>query len=749
MRPGRIVLVTALAIGAAAPARAQSSLSGETVTIKRAAGAIRIDGDLSDEGWRGATQVTKWYEVTPGDNNEPAVRNVGYLAFDDRFLYVGFEFEDPDPAAIRAPLGDHDALNGNATDFGGIFIDALNTGRTAVEFFVTARNVQWDAIADDTADENPAPDFFWDSAAKIGAHGWTAEMRIPFSSLRYKSADPQTWGIILLRSYPRGFRYQFASTPIPRGNNCTVCRENRLVGLDRLPSGGHLVAAPYASASSTALPRDGTLGQPLAGESVEPHVGVDVKFTPNADNAIDLTIKPDFSQIEADTAQISANERFALFFPEKRPFFLEGVDLLQTPLQAVYTRTITAPRWGGRVTGQQRGIRYTALVTEDAGGGAVIIPGPNGSSSAAQDFRSTVFVGRAKRSIGLSSVGVLATDREAPSVDGHNRVIGPDVQWRPSGSDVVTGQWLFSDTRTPNRPDLADEWTGQRLRGSALQANWQHNTTHLDWFTLYKDIDRDFRADTGFMPQVGYREGFGFVGWTVRPTRFVSRQRTFVNVDYVAEPSGAVITRLVEPGFGMDTRLNGFVQLRYIDDRSRAGDRLLRRRQFGYVASFSPSRRVTSVGVNGTIGRDIDFANAQPADGATINLNGTVQPTNHLEVVLLQNLRLLNVDDQFGRQARLLTQRVSRVRTTYTFTSRLFVRAIGQYVGTTRDPQLFLEAVADRSGAFGGSVLFAYKLNWQSVMFAGYGDDRELSDQGRLEPAGRQVFVKLSYAFQR
>ena len=114
-----------------------------------------------------------------------------------------------------------------------------------------------------------------------------------------------------------------------------------------------------------------------------------MKYTPNADNAIDFTIKPDFSQVEADTAQISVNERFALFFPEKRPFFLEGADLFQTPIQAVYTRTITAPDWGARMTGQERGVRYTVLVADDKGGGSVILPGPNGSDLATQDFGST------------------------------------------------------------------------------------------------------------------------------------------------------------------------------------------------------------------------------------------------------------------------------------------------------------------------------------------------------------------------
>src|SRR5438094_7989665 len=160
----------------------------------------------------------------------------------------------------------------------------------------------------------------------------------------------------------------------PRGGNCFICRSNPLVGLEHLPAGGHIVAAPDITASETARPR-GELGAPIVNAPVKPHAGLDVKYTPNADNAIDLTAKPDFSQVESDTAQIAANERFALFFPEKRPFFLEGVNLLATPIQAVYTRTITAPRWGGRATGKEGGITYTALAAEDAGGGSVMIPG--------------------------------------------------------------------------------------------------------------------------------------------------------------------------------------------------------------------------------------------------------------------------------------------------------------------------------------------------------------------------------------
>ncbi len=740
-------LLAVLATLAQAPP-VQPPAAATEVRITRATSPIRIDGDLSDDAWRGAARVETWYEVSPGDNVEPPVKSVAYLAYDDRFLYVGLDFQDPQPGQIRAPLGDHDAINGNSMDFGGVFVDSLNTGRSALEFFVTAANVQYDAVTDDGSGENPSPDFFWDSAAAIGSRGWTAEMRIPFSSLRYKHADPQEWRIILFRNYPRSVRRQITSVRIPRGSVCAVCHASHLIGLERLPSGNHLVAAPYVSASETAAPRDGVAGAPLVNGSPRGRAGLDLKYSPNAQTALDATVRPDFSQIESDTAQISANERFALFFPEKRPFFLEGVDLLQTPIQAVYTRTITDPSWGARVTGKEGGVRYTALVAGDSGGGTVIIPGADGSSSAPQDFASKVFVGRARKDIGRSFVGALFADREAASEDARNRVLGPDFEWRPSGADIIAGQWLFSETRTPNHPDLAGEWDGRSATGSALATSWTHSTRHLDWFGRYNDISGGFRADTGFVPQAGYREALGSTGWSVYPAGRITRERTFVNAQYQVDSSGAVITENVQPGLGMDTKWNGFVQLRYGFDRTRAGDTLIARRQFGYTVRFSPTRRLALIAIDSTMGQDIDFANARPATGVTFGVQGTVNPTDHLAVDLIENTRSLHVDAG-AINCRLFVQRVSRLKGTYTFTSRMFVRAIGQYVATTRDPSLYAAPVPARSGDLSGSLLFAYKLNWQSVMFVGYGDDRELSPDERLRPVDRQVFVKLSYAFQR
>jgi hypothetical protein len=757
MRPRRLWPFIALnALVWAAPARlpadqgapAAAAAPPSTLSVRRTAGAISIDGSLDDAGWQGVEPVQTWYETNPGDNVPPKVRNQGYLAYDDKFFYAAFEFEDPHPGAIRAPLGDRDNVP-SYTDYGGVILDTRNTGKTAILFLANARGVQYDAVTDDSSGEDSSPDYFWDSAGRITEKGWNLELRIPFSSLRYSRADPQTWRIILYRNHPRDFRYQHFSTRLPRGGNCFICYSNSLVGLQGLPGGGGIVAAPYLNGSQSSRPGDG-LGSPLDGGPFKGTAGLDVKWRPGASTAIDATVNPDFSQIESDVAQITVNERFALFFPERRPFFLEGIELFSTPFQAVYTRTITDPRWGVRGTGKAGAVSYTGLLAQDSGGGSVILPGANSSGFADQDFRSWVGIGRLRQDFGRSFVSALGSAREIDG-GGHNRVFGPDVSWRPTGSDDIRGQLLYSHSRTPVRPDLAEEWDGRELSGHAGLLWWSHNSRTVDWFGQYSDVGDEFRADNGFISQVGYRATFGEAGYTFRPEKgLLRRLRAFALVDRSTERDGDLIFRQISLGTGFDARWNSFVRLRYSHDRVRAGDKVLPRQQFVYVVNVSPSQKVARVDLEGFVGEEVDFANARTGTGANVIVRATLRPTDHLELAFNDSRRWLNVQDEAGVRGRLFTARVDRLRATYTFTSRLFVRGIGQYVETRRTPSLYLSAVEPKSASFSGSALFAYKLNWQTVLFVGYGDNRTfLPETDALEREDRQFFLKLSYAFQR
>ncbi len=365
---------------------------------------------------------------------------------------------------------------------------------------------------------------------------------------------------------------------------------------------------------------------------------------------MDATINPDFSQIEADTAQISVNERFALFYPEKRPFFLEHVDLLQTPIQAVYTRTITQPLWGARITGKTGGTNFTALVASDEGGGTVIIPGPVFSETAPQDYESTVAIARVRQDLGDSFAGVLATGRVIEG-GGYNAVVGGDFHWQAGEDDVVNGQYLYSFSQNPDRPDLYPGWLGQKQSGFG----WDDGVDPLDrrpgsGTSDYEDFAPGFLADDGFVPQVGYREGSAGLGYRFFPTGFFSRLRPLAGANYSDRPrrrpdlaallSGDLVPGAVEP-----------VAARSTTTSKPSGSRA--RRSNSTASSWSlqasPSRFVPRITFAGNYGEQPDVSNVRVGNGGTLSMTTTIRPTAHLALDLIGETA---VDRRDRRRAR-------------------------------------------------------------------------------------------------
>jgi hypothetical protein len=715
-------------------------------TLARATGTIVLDGDLSDPAWEQATKIDTFYETVFGDNRAPHVTTVARLMYDDRYLYIGVRCDDPAPAQIRAPYVDRDTVFGDQDNV-AVFLDTRNDRRSALELRVNPRGIQADAMFNDAnGNEDFSPDFYYDTAARITAGGWEAEYRIPLSSLRYPRADPQAWGVMIWRNYPRDFRYALYSSPVPRGTNCLICLAAVLEGISGLPSSSHLVLAPYLSAENVAAAP--APGAPLTDGSTDLSGGVDLKWQPSAEMAIDATVNPDFSQIEADVAQIAVNNRFALFYPEKRPFFLEGVDLFDTPIQLVYTRTITAPRFGLRTTGKLGSSSYTLLLAQDRGGGSVIVPGPTFSDLAPQDFRSVVGVARLRRDFGGSFVGLTYTGREIEG-GGHNRVFGPDFQWRPTQYDQFTAQILASHTETPDGPAPGSDSGPRRLTSHAALVQWAHTARSLDLFGQFKDFGNDFRADQGFVPQVGYREGYLEGGYNLYPKGFFARLRPRVFADYVVDRDGDLVNQRLGSGIGVLGKRNLQATVNLNFDRVRTGQDVLSRTQVVLNMFFNPSRRVPRLGLSGSAGEDIDVANVRVGRGANLALEAQLRPTDHLGLDLNSALSWLDVPVGAGRRSRLFTAQVERLKATYTFGPRLFVRLIGQYIASQRDPTLYAFPVPRESGTFAGSALVSYKLNWQTAAFLGYGDNRVLDEAQDLVRSDRQVFFKISYSFQR
>ena len=661
------------------------------VSIIKVTEPITVDGDLSDTAWLAARRIDGFVEYYRGDNTEPPAKTIGFLAYDAAAVYIAFHAEDPRPEAIRAPLVDRDKVLGDQ-DYVAVVIDTANDRRSGVAFRVNPRGVQTDSVVDDASgNEDFSPDFIYEAVARRVPGGWTAEMRIPLSSLRYPAAGPQSWGVILMRNYPRDFRYIMANTPIPKNTNCFICHAATLTGLEGLPTGSHVTVVPYSTASS------------LNGADI----GADLKWNPSTRLTFDATVNPDFSQIEADVPQLAVDSRFALSYPEKRAFFLEGVDLLSTALQPIYTRTITDPEWGLRATGQSGSTAYTLLVADDRGGGTTILPGVYGSTSIPQES-ANVLIGRARRSIGESFIGLLATAREGETR--RNRVLGPDFQWKLNARDRLMGQFLFSDTNGEN--------------GHVGRVAFSRDAKRYDFWAGVREFTPKFAADSGFMPQVGVRTIWTETAARFYPKRGLTYLRTYLGRYGVYEYDGGRLAKEeLHPGLYFQGKWasEGWITYRF-RERERVQGKLLDYSMVDFSVRAAPWRSLPALSLAGQFGEKVDYQSARVGKGANLSLSTTVRPTDHLELQGTMSREWLDG---------IYTATVDYVKATYTFSARQLARVIAQQNVIDRDD--------DRTSSITFSALYGYKLNFQTVFFVGYGD---AADQ-------ESVFVKLAYAFHR
>jgi hypothetical protein len=708
------------------------------VGITRLTGTINVDGDVSDAAWEGAQRIEAFVEYYRGDNTEPPAKTIGRIAYDAEAVYVAFTSDDPRPGEIRAPLVDRDKVLGDQ-DYVAVLLDTLNDRRSGVTFRVNPRGVQTDSVVNDaTGEEDFSPDFFYQAVARRTPTGWSAEMRIPLSSLRYPAADPQKWGVILMRNYPRDFRYIMANTPIPKNSGCFLCHASELSGFEGLPTGSHFTIAPYSTANvSDRFTSAGNRQLPEPNRSFDSDLGLDFKWAPSTRLTVDATLNPDFSQIEADVPQIDVNNRFALAFPEKRTFFLEGTDLLATPISAAYTRSITSPAWGLRATGNAGANAYTFLVAEDRGGGSLILPGAQGSEIVPQDFRSRVALGRLRRSFGDSFGGLMVSAREIEG-GGYNRLAGPDFHWNINATDRLFGQVLLSSTENPERRELSEQFDGRSSSGQAYRLTFGRNARTYDFQVQAAGNSPDFRADNGFVAQNDFRRFSLWSGRRYYPKNFFSYFRPYFSVEHEASFDGSeTLKHVFYSGYSFQGRWGstGWMDLNQFDER--VGSKLLRRRFFAFDVSAAPRRWLPALQFDGDMGERIDYAGGRVGTGARLNLSGTTRLTDHLQMELRTSREWLDLE-----AGRLFNAQIDWLKATYTFSPRSLVRAIAQQSTIEREGE-------SQDRRFSLSGLYAYKLNWQTVFFVGYGDSSITGETGTLTLDRRSVFMKVAYAFQR
>jgi uncharacterized protein DUF5916/cellulose/xylan binding protein with CBM9 domain len=725
---------TAALLAAPCCAAAAGDDPTERATFSRAAGEIIVDGRLDETSWRCATPLKKFYEIYPGNTGQPPVATTVSFLYDERNIYVAVRALDPQPAAIRAPIVRRDQVLSDQ-DYVEVFLDPLNTRRSASFFRVSARGIVTDGQYDDKYRlREYSPDFDFDAATTIDEEGWTAEIRIPLSSLRYQAGVGNPWAYVVYRNLPRQQVVSMASAPIPRGENCDLCYANLLDGIPVEQSGSlsvipHIAYARFDDDVAT---------------SDQLEAGVDLTWKPRENTVVDATILPDFSQIEADAPQLTANTQFALALTEKRPFFLEGTDLLATQIPAIYTRTFTDPDVGVRITDRSSRHEYTALALRDAGGGTVIEPGPINSRVAFQDFESNAFVGRDRFLFDNGSLGMLATGRF--NGDGsRNVVVGADGTWTPSAAEQITAQFLSSQTRNPHRPDLLDVWTGQRLAGSAASLAWTHSSN--DWYAnvRYEAYDPDFRAWNGFVTQVGVASinGIGSLYFYADDGSFITRFGPQLTVSRVAANGGERISQSMSPGVFLRGARDTVVSLAWQPESqvtTLAGPRSCDSFVLGITSS--PFSWMPQAALSATGGEAVDTVTGEIGDG--LNLLATIPLRfSRLEIESTGGYQTLQSRDG----TMLFTERNMQAAAIWHFSSRLNLRLTHQQATFDAQPPFAGLSAAMHANTRLSSFLLSYQKNWQTRVYVGAVTTSDtIAAPEPTRARAIQVFAKISYA---
>ena len=492
-------LVDVLLVAAISTACLPSALSAQDRPTLRAISVTsppRIDGLLDDEAWREAPlTLGTWRSYSPIRGDEAPEATDVRVAFDDRFIYVAFHCRTDAQDRIRTTVSRRDTVFND--DWVGLSLDSTATGQSAYHLMVNPSGIQMDAVNTTAAGEKFESDFLWYSAGARTADGYSVEVALPLETLRFSAAPTVTMGLLFWRhvSYS-GMAYSWPDMP----SGQWVFDRNARVTFDGLTPRRLIELLPSAT-----LPVSQTRLSPDRWNEVsaKPDLGIGVKYGITSELTLDATVNPDFSQVESDAFQVQVNQRFPVFFSEKRPFFMEGIGLFSVAgaggdsnmRGAVHTRRIVNPGWGAKLTGTVGKFSVGLLEASDEPADENI------------DEHRLFSIGRVTYGLGGADyLGAIVTDTER---DGrYNRVVGGDVSWKPSRSQTIASTYLFSTTSVRSSNDGAS--SRRSSDGGAGHVTYTFDTRRYFASTLFEHYDEGFHMDTAFYNRTGFSSAFLF-----------------------------------------------------------------------------------------------------------------------------------------------------------------------------------------------------------------------------------------------
>jgi hypothetical protein len=715
---------------------AQPVLAKQTYHIFRFSKPPAINGVL-DDTWKQAEIPTEFYEVSPQRNKPSEVKTVGYLGYDDKNLYFALHCYDPHPKSVRASLTGRDKIIFD--DYAGVYLDTFGDGRHAYEFMVNPRGVQLDAFRTEGQGEDFLWDGTWASAGHTTGDGWIVQGKVPLKNMRFSKKSVQDWKFIFVRVYPRSRgRMQIANIQMDYTNPCLICQFQNADGVEKIEPGRNLEIDPTFTSHYTDRPLQ------LNGHTnIGADAGVDIKWGITQNTQLQLTVNPDFSQVESDVNQLAVNNRFAISFPERRPFFLESNDAFAArgtpagfffygippgiaggnsgqPLNLFYSRSIAEPLIAGKVFQRTDKDQLSVLWAVDELP-TIILANPNGSSAFQLPGESVDTIARYNRALfKSSSVGFEMTDMR--SGGGHSTVGAADLLLRPYRNLDISAQFAHSDANAMGSPELLAALAGRATTGNSFQVQADTRGKNYNVQAGYTDIGRDFRSDMGFLQQTDLRTVDVSGTWQWIP----DKNRIFVR----AGPALRFVNSYNHLGFLMERSYYlGVVgiarKLTYFKLHGGFSEQTVSGIQFNglkrVIGEFQSRPVKWLQPINATIiaGDIVDVVNVRLGKGYALGLGSVFRPTSQLSFTFDLSREALQRQDT---GAEVYHAQVGRLNTGYQFTRRMALRSILQYSYVIRDPHQYVAPVLKSNHALNSFLLFSYKLKPQTVFYAGYND---------------------------
>ncbi|HUQ50007.1 MAG TPA: DUF5916 domain-containing protein [Terriglobales bacterium] len=745
-----LTILSAMALSAQAP---QSIQIDKNVTIPRLEKAPELEDFLQmkpSAEWEGKlAKVDAFIQRDPKDGSPATQATHAYLGYDQKNFYVVFVCFDSEPKSVRARLARRDTI-GPEDDEVQIYLDTFDDKLRAYGFMTNPRGVQFDYLWTEQNGYDTSFDTLWQSRGQVTEQGWVAIMSIPFKSMRFPARPAQKWGLLLQRVIPRTSENVFwprVSTRISGRLN----QEGTVTGLADISPGRNIQFIPYGVMRTFRAPDLRDPSDPrFSNVRLRGDIGLDTKMVIKDSYVLDIALNPDFSQVESDEPQVTVNQRFEVFFPEKRPFFLENANFFDTPINMLFTRRIADPQVGARLTGKKGPYAVGVLFADDQSPGRRVA-----DNDPLRDTRAYFGVGRISREfLKQNSVGVMYTHRAYE--DSYNSVVGVDSRLK------FGKNWRGNVAHVRSKTRFLDK---TEKDGHSSEVFFDYTDRKFGFNTLFNDTSEDFLTQTGFFRRPDFRRFSNFARYNFRPEgkRLISHGPAIFQLA-TWDHRGVRLEHYYNANyrfqFQRNTEIGTFInagqnRLRPADFSILTANRDYRNAHTGFFFFSTFFKQLT---LNGEISRGTDI-NYVPVSGGSPVLTDsdsaffaiTVKPISQLTVdntFIMTRLR----DRPTGSSV--FNNHIIRSKWNYQFTRQLSLRTIFQYNTLLANPNF---TALNNSKGFNTDVLVTWLLHPGTAVYVGYNTNLQNPDPtfngpgatpNRFINDGRQVFIKASYLFR-